>query len=71
MKARNRKGQSTLEYIILITAVIAVMIYFLRIGDNSGTGGGILYNTVLDSYNQVSNGINVMTNKLTSSWNVL
>jgi len=71
MKARNRKGQSTLEYIILVTAVIAVMIYFLKIGNNNGQGGGVLYNTVLNSYNQVSNGITTLTNQLTSSWNAL
>ena len=31
----NRKGQSTVEYIILVAAVIAVMLYFAA---NPGTG---------------------------------
>lgn len=66
MKARNRKGQSTLEYIILITAVVAVAIVFLR-----PQSGGKLFDTVENSYNQVSDGINVLTNRLTDSWNSL
>lgn len=63
MKARNKKGQSTLEYIILITAVVAVAIVFLR-----PQQGGALFDTVGNSYNQVSNGITTLTNKLTNSW---
>ena len=31
-KPRKKKGQSTVEYIILITAVLAVLIVFLRPG---------------------------------------
>lgn len=63
MKLRNRKGQSTLEYIILVTAVVAVAIVFLR-----PQSGGKLFDTVENSYNQVSNGITILTNKLTNSW---
>ena len=63
MKFKNRKGQSTLEYIILVTAVIAVLIVFL----NPTTG--MFSTTVNASYNQVVNGINTWTNKLLNSWN--
>lgn len=63
MKQRNRRGQSTLEYIILITAIIAVAIIFLR-----PQSGGALYDTVNHSYSEVSGGINTLTTNLTSSW---
>jgi len=66
MKMRNKKGQSTLEYIILVTAVVAVAIVFLR-----PQRGGKLFDTVEGSYNEVSDGINTMTDKLTNSWNQL
>jgi len=62
MKMRNKKGQSTLEYIILVTAVVAVAIVFLN------PKHGKLFNTVEGSYNEVAEGINTMTNKLTDSW---
>lgn len=64
MKLRNRKGQSTLEYIILVTAVVAVAIVFLR-----PQSGGTLFDAVENSYNQTANGITTLTNKLTDSWN--
>jgi uncharacterized protein (UPF0333 family) len=63
MKKKNKKGQSTLEYIILITAVIAVAIVFLK-----PVAGGKLYDTVDNSYTAVANGINTLTNKLTNTW---
>lgn len=63
MKARNKKGQSTLEYIILITAVVAVAIVFLR-PDSQGK----LFQTVNQSYSDVANGINTLTNKLVNTW---
>jgi len=64
MKMRNKRGQSTLEYIILVTAVIAVAIVFLR-----PQRGGKLFDTVEGSYNDVSKGINTLTGKLTNSFN--
>jgi len=63
MKMRNKKGQSTLEYIILVTAVVAVAIVFLN------PKSGKLVTTVNASYSEVANGINTMTGKLTKSWN--
>jgi len=64
MKRRNKKGQSTLEYIILVTAVIAVAIVFLQ-----PKSGGKLYDTVENSYNNVANGVTTVTGKLTDSFN--
>ncbi|MDD3374207.1 MAG: class III signal peptide-containing protein [Candidatus Omnitrophica bacterium] len=40
---RNKKGQSTLEYILLITAVIAVAIIFLN--PTTGQFGRVLNDT--------------------------
>ncbi|MCX5681445.1 MAG: hypothetical protein NT079_04105 [Candidatus Omnitrophica bacterium] len=63
MKFKNRKGQSTIEYVLLVTAVIAVMIVFLR-----PSSQGKLYNTMEASYNDVANGITTVTGNLTSTW---
>ena len=35
MLIKKKKGQSTVEYIILVTAVIAVIIFFVVNGDTS------------------------------------
>ena len=64
MKFKNRKGQSTLEYIILVTAVVAVAILFLRPQPH-----GALFDVVRNSYTNVANGVNIMSNRLTDSWN--
>ncbi len=63
MKIGNKKGQSTLEYIILVTAIIAVMIVFLR-PDSEGK----LYSTVEGTYNDVSDGISVLGGQLSGTW---
>lgn len=59
LKKRNKKGQSTLEYIILITAVIVVVIGLVV----SKTGP--FQKAVNGSYNT---GINKITN-MTARWN--
>ncbi|MFA6378508.1 MAG: class III signal peptide-containing protein [Candidatus Omnitrophota bacterium] len=64
MKMRNKKGQSTLEYIILVTAVVAVAIVFLRPNNQ-----GKLFQTVEGSYNSVADGLTERTTNLTGSWN--
>lgn len=66
MSKRKKKGQSTLEYIILVTAVIAVAIVFLR-----PQSGGKLYASVESSYNQVAESMNGVANKLANSFNEL
>ena len=62
MRLRNKRGQSTLEYIILVTAVIAVLIIFLRPND------GVLVNTINTTYSGVTEGMETMANRLTDSW---
>lgn len=63
MKQGKRKGQSTLEYIILVTAIVAVAVIFLR-----PSSGSKMYDTVEGSYNTVADGVNKMTNKLSNIW---
>lgn len=63
MKMRNKKGQSTLEYIILVTAVVAVAIVFLR-----PQSGGKLFDTVENSYNNVADGLTTRAANLTGTW---
>lgn len=58
---KNKRGQSTLEYIILVTAVIAVLIIFL----NPTTG--ILRNKVNQTYDTVSDGMLDMANRINAS----
>ncbi len=60
-KNRKKKGQSTLEYIILVTGVIAILIVFL-----SPTNGifTTAFNTTLQ---QGTNGMDDMANRLRNS----
>jgi hypothetical protein len=49
MHIKNKRGQSTVEYILLVTAVIAVMVVLLT-GKNNGVQGEMnsVVNTALD-----------------------
>ena len=55
-----KKGQSTLEYIILVAAVVAALIVFAG-------PSGILKTKIGDSLNQVSNGMLDMANRISGS----
>jgi hypothetical protein len=57
---QKRKGQSTVEYIILVAAVLAVLIFFLRPG---GPFAGS-FNTTLG---QGTNGMEDLSNRLSKS----
>ena len=58
---RRKKGQSTLEYIVLITGVIAILIVFL----NPRTG---VFNTAFNTTLQTgTNGMTSMANRLATS----
>jgi hypothetical protein len=60
-KNRKKKGQSTLEYIILVTGVIAILIIFLN-PDNG------IFNTAFNETLQTgTNGMTDMANRLYSS----
>jgi hypothetical protein len=60
-KNRKKKGQSTLEYIILVTGVIAILIIFLN-----PTNG--IFNTAFNETLQTgTNGMTDMANRLATS----
>ena len=63
MKKRNKRGQSTLEYIILVTAIVAIAIVFLN------PKSGKMVNTINDTYSTVADGVNGRANVLATSWN--
>jgi hypothetical protein len=58
---KKKKGQSTLEYIILVTGVIAVLLIFLR------PGGGIFNRAFNGTLAQGTNGMEDMANRLRHS----
>ncbi len=57
---RKKKGQSTLEYIILVTGVIVVLIIFLR-------PGGVFNNAFNATLSKGTNGMQDMANRLGGS----
>ena len=57
---KNKRGQSTLEYIILVTAVVAVLLVFLG-------PGGIFRNTFGNTLNVVTDGMTNMSNRIAGS----
>ena len=57
---KNKKGQSTLEYIVLVTAVIAVLIIFLG-------PTGVFQNRVNQTLDQATNSMVNMANRLATS----
>jgi uncharacterized protein (UPF0333 family) len=60
---RNKRGQGTLEYVILVTAVIVVVIYFLM-----GTGAGSFQNTMNSALNEATNGMAEMGTRFSTAW---
>jgi uncharacterized protein (UPF0333 family) len=57
---RKNKGQSTVEYIILVAAILAALIVFLQ-------PGGVFQTAFNDSLNTGTNGMQDMANRLSSS----
>ncbi|MBI3601833.1 MAG: class III signal peptide-containing protein [Candidatus Omnitrophica bacterium] len=57
----SKKGQSTIEYILLVTAVVAVVI-FLTTGQNS-----MFQQRLANTINITTNGMETMANRLTNS----
>jgi hypothetical protein len=63
MLKKNRKGQSTLEYIILVTAVIAVILGLVF-------GSSSPFRTRVNStYTQLLNSTNTMASRLANTYN--
>jgi uncharacterized protein (UPF0333 family) len=63
VKSKNRKkrGQSTLEYIILVTGVIAILIVFLN------PTSGVFNKAFNSTLKQGTNGMEDMANRLSGS----
>ena len=59
-KSRKGRGQSTVEYLILVAGVIAFIIVFLR-------PNGPFYSSANRAYNQATQGMEGMANRLGSS----
>jgi len=53
MHIKNKRGQSTVEYILLVTAVLAVLIVFFT-NNNAGSFKAELGNTLGSSATQIS-----------------
>lgn len=60
-KKQKDKGQSTLEYILLFTVIIAVLLIFLN--PTTGVFRDVFNNTLTDA----TNGMTVMANRLKES----
>ena len=60
-KVRKKKGQSTLEYIILVTGVIAILILFLN------PSGGVFFTAFNNTLKTGTNGMENMANRLAES----
>ena len=62
MNIKNKRGQSTVEYVLLVTAVIAVIIAF-----TTGTGSNSFKNQLCGTLDSVAGDINA--DQLTNSHN--
>lgn len=60
IKNRKKKGQSTVEYLILVGIVIAVIIVFLK-------PGGVFQNSYNQTLQTATNGMTTMANRLANS----
>ena len=61
MKRRNSKGQSILEYTLLIGIIIAAIVWVLL----GNTGGKSVKQSVQNTYNKAGAAIDATTNNLT------
>lgn len=57
---RSKRGQSTIEYLILVAGVIAILIVFLQ-------SGGVFRTALNTTYQQATDGMVNMANRLKSS----
>ena len=60
---RSKKGQSTVEYLILVAGVIAILLYFV------GNPGSPFRNALNQTYLSATNGMETMANRLANSRN--
>jgi len=57
---KNQKGQSTVEYVVLVAVIIVVILGFLRVG-------GPFQNALNGTFQQATNGMEDMANRLAGS----
>jgi Flp pilus assembly pilin Flp len=62
MYIKNKRGQSTVEYVLLVTAVLAVIIAFV-----SGSGNGGFQSQLNTTLNQATNEMNSEAGRLSTS----
>ncbi|MFH1191184.1 MAG: hypothetical protein V1670_03200 [Candidatus Omnitrophota bacterium] len=55
MLKKNKKGQSILEYVIVLTAVVAVLVW---------AGATLIKPAVETGFNDTTNGVDAVSNKL-------
>lgn len=60
--SRHRRAQSTLEYLILISGVLAVLIIFLK------PSGGVFTDAFNKTLGDLTNGMTKVANKLVNSY---
>jgi uncharacterized protein (UPF0333 family) len=58
---RNKKGQSTLEYVILVAGIILIIIWFV------GANNSPFQNALNSTLQQATNGMEDMANRLRGS----
>ncbi|HBR15925.1 MAG TPA: hypothetical protein DD723_10395 [Candidatus Omnitrophica bacterium] len=58
----KKKGQSTVEYIVLVTAVVGALIIFLQ-------SGGTFQNAFNGILNQGTNSMETMSDRISNSYN--
>ena len=59
-RSQKKEGQSTVEYVVLVSAVLAAVIAFLA--SNGGFRG-----TMNKTFTEMSNGVETMSNKVVNS----
>ena len=64
---KKKKGQSTVEYLILVTAVVAVIIFFVL----GSSGTSVFKNTINAAYDQSTNSMVNMSQRLDSAFNTV
>ena len=58
---RSKKGQSTVEYLILVAGVIALLLVFV------GSNTGVFQTAITDTYSNATSGMTNMAERLRNS----
>ena len=60
-RSQKKEGQSTVEYVVLVSAVLGAVILFL-------TPGGVFRKTTNQTFTDMSKGVNTMSDRVANSW---